>query len=185
MFPALGLYAGGFFLRLSATATLGGRTVWKPSPGSGKLYTGGALGIVRHPIYLGSAAMISGLSLISSPQGAALILGVDIPLLSLFAWLEERSLAVTHPEYADYKKRIPAVLPRLPLSRGPMKDAWNALGTEGGRALRSEAANAALLGGFIAFWLTPDLRFFWGSAGLALIAALTAPVWEKLLRGHP
>lgn len=185
MLPALGLYAGGLFLRLSATATLGGKTVWNLAPKNEQLHTGRAFGVVRHPIYLGSAAMIFGLSLISSPQGAALLLGLDIPLLLLFAWLEERYLSVTHPEYADYKKRIPALLPRPPFPKSSMKDAWNALGTEGGRALRSEAANVALLGGFIAFWLTPDLRFFWGSAGLALILSLTAPVWEKLIRGHP
>ena len=185
MLPALGLYAGGFFLRLSATATLGGRTVWRLSLDSGRLHSEGLFGIVRHPIYLGSAAMILSLSLISSPQGAVLLTGIDIPLLVLFAWFEERHMSLAHPEYTEYKRQTPAVIPRLPLKPLPLHASWKALEKEGGEALRSEAANASLLGGFLAFWITPDLRFFWGSAGLALVVALAAPAWKKLFKGSP
>ncbi|MDA8112204.1 MAG: methyltransferase [Nitrospiraceae bacterium] len=185
MLPALVLYGAGFFMRLSATATLGARAVWRASFDDGDFHEEGLFGIVRHPIYLGSGLMILSLALVSSPQGAGLLIGIDIPLLILFAWLEERHLAVLHPEYNGYRKHIPALFPRGTFPISSLKAAITILRRGGGRALRSEAANAALLGGFLSFWITPDLRFFWGSAVLALAVAITAPTWETFFRGSP
>lgn len=185
MLPALALYGAGFFMRLSATATLGARTVWRSSFDDGDFHEEGLFGIVRHPLYLGSGLMILSLALISSPQGAGLLIGIDIPLLILFAWLEERHLAVFHPEYNAYRSGVPALFPRRPFPTYSLKAATAVLRKGGGRALRSEAANAALLGGFLSFWITPDLRFFWASAALALAVAITAPTWKTLFRGSP
>ncbi len=183
MLPALCLYGGGLFLRLSASSILGTRSVWSRAPEARELHTEGLYGVVRHPIYLGSAGMILALSLVSSPQGALLLLGIDIPLLFLFSRIEEREVMALHPEYGNYRERVPGLLPRFPLPPGTLRVLWRALCQNHGQTLRSEALNVALLGGFIAFWATPNLHFFWGGALLGLLVALSAPVWWRTSGG--
>ena len=179
MLPPLCLYAGGLFLRLSASSILGTRSVWSRTPEARELHVEGLYGIVRHPIYLGSAGMILALSLVSSPQGALLLLGIDIPLLFWFSLIEEREIMALHPEYGGYRQRVPGLLPRLPIPPGTLMVLWKALCQNHGQALRSEALNVALLGGFIAFWATPNLHFFWGGAIFGLLGAFSAPVWWR------
>ena len=183
MLPPLCLYAGGLFLRLSASSILGTRSVWSRAPEAPELHVEGLYGVVRHPIYLGSAAMVLALSLVSSPQGALLLLGIDIPLLFFFSLIEEREVMAFHPEYGDYRERVPGFLPRLPIPPGTLIVLWKALHQNHGQALRAEALNMALLGGFIAFWATPNLHFFWGGALFGLLGALSAPVWWKTSGG--
>ncbi|MGC8528583.1 MAG: methyltransferase family protein [Leptospirillia bacterium] len=184
MLPALCLYAGGLFLRLSGSSILGIRSVWSRRPEAHEFHSEGLYGIIRHPIYLGSAGMILSLSLISSPQGALLLVGVDIPLLFWFSLIEEREVMALHPEYAHYRERVPRILPHLPLPPGTLRDSWSALRQNLGQSLRSEALNVALLAGFIVFWFTPNLHFFWEGALLGLLVGFSAPAWWRTSGGH-
>ncbi|MGC8499583.1 MAG: methyltransferase family protein [Leptospirillia bacterium] len=179
MLPALCLYAAALTIRLSASASLGSRTVWSGAPVANRIETGGLFGVVRHPLYLGSAGLIVALSMISSPEGAGALLILDLPLLALFARHEEALLSRSLPEFEDYKKSVPAFWPRRPLPDKIFARALRPLDRRGGAALKSEAANVSLLGGFLAFWITPDIKVFWTAAGLSFLIALTAPHWWK------
>lgn len=185
MLPALLLYASSLGVRLSASASLGSRTVWSKVPVADHIETGGLFGIVRHPLYLGSAGLIVALSMVSSFEGASALLLLDIPLLALFARHEERILSSRIPEFDRYKRSVPAFWPRWPMPDKIFAQALRPLGRDGGMVLRSEAANVSLLGGFLAFWITPDLKFFWTAAFLSFLIAFTAPHWWKKMGETP
>ena len=173
----LGLYTLALLLRLSASSSLGGRTIWAKSPVTDVLTQEGLFAHIRHPLYAGSAGMIVSLSLMSSPQGAAILVGGGLPFLAFLARFEEKILLARFPEYSEYKTRVPAFIP----TKFEIKKGWNALFAplhqRLGRSLRSEAFNVALLAGFGAFWASPTLPLFWISFSLGLALAFTAPFW--------
>ena len=111
-FVALGvaLALPGAVLVVWAWRTLGEAATPFPRP-RGRLVETGAYEYVRHPIYAGGLLFFLGFALATSV--AAL---VPVAALALFwqkkaaleeAWLEERD-----PDYADYRKRVPAFVPR-------------------------------------------------------------------------
>lgn len=177
LLPPLGLYGIALLVRLSATATLGSETVWSAAPRTAHLVKGGIFSCVRHPLYAGSAGMILSLSLMSSAEGAAILVGGGIPFLVFLARHEEEGLLRTTPEYADYRRRVPSFFPSF--GRGcRFRNSFSIpLRKNLGRGLRSEALNVGLMGGFLAFWATPGISFFWIAFLLATALALTAPVW--------
>ncbi len=79
------------------------------------LVTHGPYGVVRHPVYLGEIGAAVGL-VVAAP--GAWNLGVLVTFVAAQAVrmrLEERALAASFPDYAEYAARTPRLVPRLPL----------------------------------------------------------------------
>jgi hypothetical protein len=121
--------------------------------------------------------MILSLSLMSSPEGAAILAGGGIPFLVFLARHEEGLFLDRIPEYAEYKKTVPPFIPSIGRGCHILEALMGPLRSGIARGLRSEAFNVALLGGFLSFWATPNLPLFWVAFGLFLGLALSAPFW--------
>jgi len=82
----------------------------QPQPGS-SLVTRGVYRYVRHPMYLGQAAIAVGAPL---TLGARWMLGVTVMALAVLAVrmvAEERALARVHAEWAGYAERVKRIFP--------------------------------------------------------------------------
>ena len=82
---------------------------------SRELKTQGSYSVVRHPLYGAEVVMILGVIL---SHGAPLAYGVGVVWLLLQirrAQYEESVLRKTFPEYADYARRVPMLIPGLHL----------------------------------------------------------------------
>jgi protein-S-isoprenylcysteine O-methyltransferase Ste14 len=78
----------------------------------------------RNPLYLGSMLMAAGFAVALLSWPVALVLAVLFALIYIPTIAsEERFLRATFPEFADYCRRVPRLIPRLTPS--------NASGTEG------------------------------------------------------
>ena len=78
-----------------------------------ELVTGGPYRFVRHPLYAAELIMILGLCLWNVSISSVLLL-VAITLLQLRrAHHEEQVLREAFPEYKDYARRVPRIVPRL------------------------------------------------------------------------
>ena len=79
----------------------------------GKLITTGIYGRVRHPIYTGLLAITLGLVVSSGVWGQILIwLALAMLLTYKMRW-EEVMLVAKYKGYAEYKTRVPAIIPGL------------------------------------------------------------------------
>ena len=79
----------------------------------GVLVTTGIYGVVRHPIYLGLLIITLGLVVSSGVWGQALAwLALAILLTYKMRW-EELLLTAKYKGYAEYAKRVPAIIPGL------------------------------------------------------------------------
>ena len=81
---------------------------------SEELKVKGILSYIRHPIYSGIILIILGY-LIYIPKLSSLILTVIVFLyLAVGIYLEEKKLkSIFGSQYVDYKKRVPALIPRI------------------------------------------------------------------------
>ncbi|NJM81707.1 MAG: isoprenylcysteine carboxylmethyltransferase family protein [Tabrizicola sp.] len=91
---------------------------------SRELRTGGGYSIVRHPLYGAEVVMILGVVL---AHGSPLAFGVGLMWLALQirrAQYEESVLRRTFPEYEDYARRVPMLIPglRVPLLEGAARN---------------------------------------------------------------
>lgn len=83
----------------------------------GKLVTTGIYSRVRHPIYSGLLAITLGLVVSSGVWSQILIwLALAMLLTYKYRW-EEVMLAAKYKGYAEYKARVPAILPKLKSSK--------------------------------------------------------------------
>jgi protein-S-isoprenylcysteine O-methyltransferase Ste14 len=176
LFPLI-LYTCSLFVRLSATATLGPKTVWSLSAKTEKLIKKDLFFHLRHPLYAGSAGMIFSLSVMSSVKGALILSGLGVPLLIFLSRYEENRILIVYPEYKSYMLETPGFCPKTHSFKSILGDSFRPLKENLGFALRSEAANVALLAGFCSFWIKPDLTLFWIFFSIGLLLALTAPQW--------
>ncbi len=176
LFPLL-LYMCSLYLRLSATATIGSETVWSTGTRTDTFLRKDLFSLLRHPLYSGSAGMIFSLSLMSSVWGAVILTGLGLPFLLFLAKYEEDRILATHPDYRTYRGNTPSFWPKRSAPGSLLLTSFRPLKGHLGEALRSESPNVALFAGFIAFWITPDLKIFWTIFALAFLLALTAPVW--------
>jgi len=88
-----------------------------------ELTTTGPYAHTRNPLYLGSMLMAAGfaLALVSWPVGlmlAIVFLVIYVPVIAS----EERFLRATFPGFDDYCGRVPRLVPRFTLARGPSDD---------------------------------------------------------------
>jgi len=96
----------GIFIRLIAAGTIKKNI---------SLTTGGIYQLCRHPLYLGSFLLSSGLSVISRNPFVFLFFLIFFPLTYIPAILKEEG-ALTERfgnDYRNYKKNVPAFIPHL------------------------------------------------------------------------
>jgi protein-S-isoprenylcysteine O-methyltransferase Ste14 len=85
------------------------------APTARALVTRGPYGIVRHPLYAAELVTILG-SVLSVGSVEAFMMGVLwFSLQILRARYEEKVLSATFPEYHDYARRVPMIVPGLKL----------------------------------------------------------------------
>jgi protein-S-isoprenylcysteine O-methyltransferase Ste14 len=77
------------------------------------LVTSGPYRVVRHPLYLGEIVAAIALALLHLGPVAAGAVMAWIPIQVYRALVEERVLAVTHPEYESYRQRVRRLVPGL------------------------------------------------------------------------
>jgi protein-S-isoprenylcysteine O-methyltransferase Ste14 len=78
-----------------------------------KLVTAGPYGIVRHPLYASEGLMMLGVILANFSLAAVLVGLVCTALFYMRMLNEERVLTDAFPEYVDYSKRVPRIVPRF------------------------------------------------------------------------
>ncbi|MEO0420893.1 MAG: methanethiol S-methyltransferase [Pseudomonadota bacterium] len=117
----LGLYLGGWLLLLAATFMLdhfelfGLRQAWhamRDEPAvEAQFKTPWLYNHVRHPIYVGWLAIVWATPTMTAAH-LLFALGCTGYIL-VGTLLEERDLQRAHPEYAEYKRRVPMLVPSL------------------------------------------------------------------------
>jgi protein-S-isoprenylcysteine O-methyltransferase Ste14 len=105
------LLALGLLISIYAAASL--RDCFGVAPEARGLVTTAAYRFARHPLYLGEGIAALGLLLPVLAPPATLIFSIFCLCQLTRARLEERALAAAFPEYAAYRSRTPALLPRL------------------------------------------------------------------------
>ncbi|MEX1316540.1 MAG: methyltransferase [Synechococcaceae cyanobacterium] len=112
----------GLALALQAFVRLGSNLTPLPEPlADGALVTSGPYARCRHPLYQAVLLCSLGMTLaLGSLLHLALLLGL-VAVLGGKARREELGLQRLHPDYADYRNRTPAIIPRCPWLdwRGP------------------------------------------------------------------
>jgi protein-S-isoprenylcysteine O-methyltransferase Ste14 len=80
-------------------------------PAARGLVTRGPYGVVRHPVYLGEIGAFVGLAIAAPTVGNGILLLVFAFGQALRMRYEEAALREAFPEYEDYARRVPRVLP--------------------------------------------------------------------------
>ncbi|HET6529114.1 MAG TPA: isoprenylcysteine carboxylmethyltransferase family protein, partial [Actinoplanes sp.] len=110
-----GIAMGAGFVVATAGAGAQGRhlTAMPLPPAGGRLRTGGAYAVVRHPMYSGVmlASVARGL-LAGGRAGPAAAVGLCAVLTAKARW-EERQLRELYPGYDEYARRTPRFVPRI------------------------------------------------------------------------
>ena len=104
-----GLLAVGLAVSIYAAAGLG--PCFGLAAEARGLVTTGAYRLVRHPLYLGELVAGLGALLPVLAPPTVLVYGAFCLCQVTRAVLEERALLSTFPEYADYRRRTPALVP--------------------------------------------------------------------------
>ncbi len=85
-----------------------------------RLATGGPYAYVRNPLYAGTLVVAAGLTAASrSAALGAVFLAVFLLVYLPVIQLEEQHLSKLFPEYREYARRVPSLLPRSRWSGGP------------------------------------------------------------------
>jgi protein-S-isoprenylcysteine O-methyltransferase Ste14 len=116
-----GLFALGWLLVLVSTFLInhfdlfGLRQVWLQLIGREytqlRFKTPGLYKVVRHPLYVGWFFAFWATPTMTVAHLVFAVLTTAYILIAI--QLEERDLAKVHPEYTDYRKRVPMILPRI------------------------------------------------------------------------
>ncbi len=97
--------------RFSGLSQIRAQRLGQPDPGDEELITQGLHRFVRHPLYLGAHMILWG----GATDGFGLVTAAWGWLyLVIGARFEEKTLSALHGEaYEDYRRRVPALIPRL------------------------------------------------------------------------
>ena len=111
---AVALLVGGAGARGLSFWRIMGRPELNPARQDNRLITTGIHGRVRHPIYLGHLCMMLGWSLGTGSLACWSLTAFAVAAGALMIRMEERELAQRFgAEYAEYKRRVPLIVPRL------------------------------------------------------------------------
>jgi protein-S-isoprenylcysteine O-methyltransferase Ste14 len=86
-------------------------------PESRKLVTSGPYRVVRHPLYLAEAVATLGTMLLFLSPWAVLLVATQMTLQIVRIHYEEKTLDETFPDFKDYAKYTPCLIPRIYFSR--------------------------------------------------------------------
>ncbi|HLE97087.1 MAG TPA: methyltransferase [Candidatus Thermoplasmatota archaeon] len=171
-----GLAAAAYVLRAWATAYLGFAVVGGRRLRTERLVVDGPYAFVRNPLYAGLVLLGAAVGVASPPPALALVvLGLGL-LVAALARAEERRLAPAHPEWAEYARHVPRLVPRptpwraASASRARARPYW----VEG---LVGEAWQLSVVVGFLA--LATPVR---SGAPIAVLLALLA--WAAAVRSR-
>lgn len=104
----------GAALRIWGSAWLGASIVQSPSMHAGQVMASGPYRYVRNPLYLGTWLFSVGVSILMPPSGAIFFLAATFFFYLRLILAEEDYLArQLGPAYADYRQRVPRLLPSL------------------------------------------------------------------------
>lgn len=105
------VFGVGVVVGLIAMIRLGRQLVAQPTPiQDGRLVTSGLYGVVRHPIYTAVLLLITG-SLLRTPSWSGLaVIAISWVFFDRKSAHEERLLARTYPDYAEYQRQVPSKL---------------------------------------------------------------------------
>jgi len=110
---AVALLMAGVAIAAAGVVTLGPNLTpaTEPLP-EGQLVTRGIYRVVRHPIYLGVSVLLAGYGMLRGGWwGGGIVLAVALAYFEAKARVEERWLNERAPEYAEYRRRVPRLLP--------------------------------------------------------------------------
>jgi protein-S-isoprenylcysteine O-methyltransferase Ste14 len=113
---ALAGLGGALALWCILTFVLLGKGTPAPFDPPRRLVLAGPYRAVRNPMYLGAAAVLSGVALVYRSWGVACYAALFLGAMHLFVVLYEEP-ALTHlfgPDYTAYRARVPRWLPRVP-----------------------------------------------------------------------
>jgi protein-S-isoprenylcysteine O-methyltransferase Ste14 len=86
----------------------------RPARGEQRLVSTGIRDRIRHPVYAGHLCVLTGNCLASGLAANYLLFGWFLLTLPLMLHFEERELETRFGEpYREYKRRVPAIIPRL------------------------------------------------------------------------
>ena len=134
------------------------------------LVTTGLYAHVRHPIYAGALPLFIGLALVRPSATFALACALSCAFFIIQARLEEVDLLERLPEYREYMRRVPALLPHP----GIKQPAAASLGVTLGSAAGGLLFDAAALSG-VPFVLTAGLTVLGFLLSLGLPHLLAPP----------
>jgi len=84
-----------------------------------QLTTGGPYAYVRNPLYLGTLVVAAGLAIACRSPGLAVLFGLVFLLIYLpVIMLEEQHLSELFPEFEQYARKVPALIPSGKRSAG-------------------------------------------------------------------
>jgi len=110
---AFGVLAAGLAIATAGAVTLGPNLTpaTEPLP-NGQLVTRGIYRVVRHPIYLGVSTLLAGYGLLRGGWwGGGIVFGVALAYFEAKARVEEQWLMQRMTGYAEYRARVPRILP--------------------------------------------------------------------------
>lgn len=109
------LVVAGELIRFWSAGYIGGISRTNRVTG-GRLVTAGPYNYLRNPLYVGNLFIASGETIASAslfPVMLALTLILFIVQYALIIPVEEKKLSAEFPDYDNYRRKVPAVIPRL------------------------------------------------------------------------
>jgi protein-S-isoprenylcysteine O-methyltransferase Ste14 len=104
---------------------------------------------VRNPLYLGTLTVAAGFVIAAQRWELAVLFAAVFVLVYLpVVELEEQHLANLFPAFADYKKRVPKLIPRMPRKPGTQPFRWSVYR----RNEEYQALGGFLLGAAVLLW---------------------------------
>lgn len=131
---ALAVCVAAMALRVWGGSYFRGSTVSHEDAQTDALIVAGPFRFVRHPLYLGNLLLAVGLGAAAPLAGWIFIIVGNVVFVRWLAAYEDSLLAARHPEeFAQYRRHVPALLPRLlpvPARKGTKPSLMRGLMTE-------------------------------------------------------